>query len=1213
MNFQNKISRKFDRLVLLYKNSKYDKQYDELKSLYVDRTIKNITTAKNILIQLNKNNKNSIKAAINKINKIKKNIKIPVINKYFVTVEKLVDITYKDKNNKEFTVENQTIIHTKEIKATNKQEAEKIALDDVNTDDDLYGYDSLETVAMKNKSSNITSIVDASNAISVKPELQFLEKSSNITDYNFIPEEKKFLDLKSNTCVEDNLYGIYSPLIKKINSIQYIRNLATEFYEDLKWDYTMGYTSTFIKYFCEKHNIGMYAFDIQNKCFLHHLTRGQNYPVLYFYAVNGHMYLIKNQKRCKELTEKAKSQLNHNFNTSIVKIIEKNNIFDNFKIIDENDEIKYNIYDNIKPEDILKYSSCIFMYTNKTNINDIFTKCIDLYGIPLFDSIISNKINITQFSYNINKQNYIFCLDPNDEIHINYKMVMYYCIKNNIDWKNQSFPSFIRQMKDKHFEKKSERINITDEIKNKLLKLQNNKCNECKEILEKKYEIDHIRPLANGGDNELDNLQILCKPCHKNKCNCENEDGSYIRLIDSESSFNNRVREIINSDLNKHYAFVENIDDLPTPLDLDYNPNYKLYSFDINKCRKNLMYYNKINYPVFTVMDDIKPFDKNIFKKCGLFYVETTNYNPFHGNGFYHYPLIKYALEINIITYDDIKFIIESSLELKHNYYNSFIDETYNNKYLDKKNEEIHNIYNNMEISLEMTDPKKLAINSLIGGFKPNLDKNKKWKSICITSLSTEAYEYFLKDNACYINTIKSGDKVYYHVYKEYITTNIESEQPIYDQIIDMECVELHKLKTIIENNGGVPLDLKTDAIVCYFKNNEFPFELMDDGINIKDYYWDDNKQVPKYKIEEAKRLDIERMPFFRREDKYIYENQKLNIINDVEDNDFNPLVGKVINGNSSYFVTGPAGCGKTHLLNQLKDKLVEINKSYICLTPTNLSALLLNGKTIHKFVTKIKKMESIYNLKYDYIFVDEISMVKECFYKFLLTIKMIKKNINFIISGDFNQLKPINDRANFDYKNSLALKELSDFNVLQLSKCRRSDDKLFNLCKFENIMHINKSIFNDKIAKINLSFTNKKRIEINQICMERYKTKKYKFIEKDKNNEMSQDIYLYDGLPLISKINNEKLDIINNEQYIVINYNNEITKIKSKIDDRILDINTDDIIKYFVPSYCITIHCSQGLTINEPYNIHEWHKLNEHLRYVSLTRSSKMEYINIV
>ena len=44
-----------------------------------------------------------------------------------------------------------------------------------------------------------------------------------------------------------------------------------------------------------------------------------------------------------------------------------------------------------------------------------------------------------------------------------------------------------------------------------------------------------------------------------------------------------------------------------------------------------------------------------------------------------------------------------------------------------------------------------------------------------------------------------------------------------------------------------------------------------------------------------------------------------------------------------------------------------------------------------------------------------------------------------------------------------MALYELSDGNRIELSKCRRSDDILFNICKFENIMNVNKENFNNK------------------------------------------------------------------------------------------------------------------------------------------------------
>jgi hypothetical protein len=137
----------------------------------------------------------------------------------------------------------------------------------------------------------------------------------------------------------------------------------------------------------------------------------------------------------------------------------------------------------------------------------------------------------------------------------------------------------------------------------------------------------------------------------------------------------------------------------------------------------------------------------------------------------------------------------------------------------------------------------------LIGGFKPFVDRNIKWKSICITSKSTEAYEFYLKCDGCFIKTIQTEKgEIYYHVFKKCIKTNIETEQPIYDQILDIEAIELHKLSRIIEKNGGTCLDLKTDAITCIFENNEFPFELIDD-INLDGYYWDNKNKLPNIKL----------------------------------------------------------------------------------------------------------------------------------------------------------------------------------------------------------------------------------------------------------------------------------------------------------------------------------------------------------------------------
>ena len=276
--------------------------------------------------------------------------------------------------------------------------------------------------------------------------------------------------------------------------------------------------------------------------------------------------------------------------------------------------------------------------------------------------------------------------------------------------------------------------------------------------------------------------------------------------------------------------------------------------------------------------------------------------------------------------------------------------------------------------------------------------------------------------------------------------------------------------------------------------------------------------------------------------------------------------------------------------------------------------------------------MESLYNLDYDYIFVDEISMVKEIFYKFLIMLKTMKPTIKFIIVGDFKQLPPINDRIDifendFDYGDSMALKELCSFNKLELSHCRRADDKFFKICS--DINNINKSIFKSNFTDRHLAFTNKKRIEINDICMEKYnniymkehndicvknhKKKDYYFITIDKNihDPNSQEIIVYPKLPIISKKNNKSIDIVNNEQFIVTKV--EQNKITIKNVERELVVTSDEFQKTFYCAYCITVHSSQGATFDFPYTIHEFDRYSKKMKYVSLTRSSSLDFVNII
>ena len=109
-------------------------------------------------------------------------------------------------------------------------------------------------------------------------------------------------------------------------------------------------------------------------------------------------------------------------------------------------------------------------------------------------------------------------------------MILSLCKKHDLEFKNQTFPSFIKQLREKFFDLKTKRIDWQPHQRVQIVQEKKPICNYCNENLTE-FEIDHIQPLANGGTNNMNNLQILCKSCHLYKTKTEIEDGSYVKLF----------------------------------------------------------------------------------------------------------------------------------------------------------------------------------------------------------------------------------------------------------------------------------------------------------------------------------------------------------------------------------------------------------------------------------------------------------------------------------------------------------------------------------------------------------------------------------------------------------------------------------------------------------------------------------------------------------
>ena len=204
-----------------------------------------------------------------------------------------------------------------------------------------------------------------------------------------------------------------------------------------------------------------------------------------------------------------------------------------------------------------------------------------------------------------------------------------------------------------------------------------------------------------------------------------------------------------------------------------------------------------------------------------------------------------------------------------------------------------------------------------------------------------------------------------------------------------------------------------------------------------------------------------------------------------------------IANTNSSFFLTGRAGTGKTTFLRNVQKM---VNKQFITLAPTGVAAILAGGDTIHSFFGlpmevcvpgtcgKLNEARILTLLHADTIIIDEVSMVRcdivdAIDYTLRKTIRTTQpfggKQIIFV--GDMFQLPPVVRQGaerellhdiykadDFFFYKADAIKRMRLVKIEFQKVYRQDDDRQFlnilenvrmNKVTPENIMHLNKRV----------------------------------------------------------------------------------------------------------------------------------------------------------
>lgn len=615
----------------------------------------------------------------------------------------------------------------------------------------------------------------------------------------------------------------------------------------------------------------------------------------------------------------------------------------------------------------------------------------------------------------------------------------------------------------------------------------------------------------------------------------------------------------------------------------------KLMAWDIIKCYRSPMYNPSEDWIRLDFNDTWEDYDGEL--KLGLYYLKTDDTTLFKKSGYYSTCIIKKAISEGI-NFEITKQLIPSHKQNK-DILTKIIDVVI--KYSNGNDDISKPIINMMSGMLGQSSTKiskKIKINNDINQIFNFLNR------------------YYELEDGVMINKIENTDYYMYGFNKEVLFN--ESNIPMYIQVLDESNINLYNMT---KEMGGKLVAYKVDCAVV----------ITDNKIDRCDTEWGGYKycNIPKLTRKEI----INDVDFTS--DKEWDDNRYLKL----NDSDKWEDIHKLLIKNKGLLLQASAGNGKTYTAKMIASKLGDRVK---IVAPTNKAALNICGSTIHRFLQmnkagyiKTNKIKFI-NDNYDYIIVDEISMISKELWRRLCLVKQELPHIIFLLLGDEKQIPPVEQETIKDYFHHPAVKYLCNYNKNILNVRKRYDEKLYNLLKeVDNINIYDKVAYPTLTTSRNICYFNKTRIRVNKMWNDKLKKAGDLLIPKytndknvnDEHAKQSQDMYIYNGLPVIAmrtKWDTEDgLLFANSETFEICDIGDDYVSVYNERPDEngeketyIYNCPIEDFNKYFLMNYCSTTHKVQGETITENFTIYDWNAMDTKLRYTALSRARKIDQV---